>query len=104
MLGLERDVTDFCKYFNYEGNTQYLRQRLKDRIDNYLAQVQANGGISQFMTVCDERNNTPTTIDNNELHVLVGIRPVKSIEFIVLNFLATSQSVSVEEAITTEIG
>jgi phage tail sheath protein FI len=32
--------------------------------------------------VCDTTNNTPTTIDQNELYVDIAISPVKSVEFI----------------------
>ena len=32
--------------------------------------------------VCDETNNTPSRIDNNELYVDIAIEPVKSVEFI----------------------
>jgi len=90
MLGLEKTIRGFCKYYVYEGNTSYTRGRIKDTIDRYLEQVSANDGISQYITICDDRNNTPQTIDNNELHITVGIRPVKSIEFICLNIISTN--------------
>lgn len=104
MLGLEKNVRNFCKYYVYEGNTQFNRQRLTDAIDRYLGQVRANDGISQYVVVCDERNNSSDTVDNNELHVAVAVRPVKAIEFIVLSFIATNQSVDVQEAISSELG
>lgn len=90
MLGMEKVIRGFCKYFNYEGNTAFTRTRLKDTIDRYLEQVRANDGISQYITVCDERNNTEQTIENNELHITIAVRPIKTIEFIVLNFIATN--------------
>lgn len=58
MLGMEKVIRNLCKYYNYEGNTEFNRERLKDLIDRYLEQVKANDGISQYITVCDERNNT----------------------------------------------
>ena len=104
MLGMEKTIAGFCKYFNYEGNTSFQRSRLSDTIERYLEQVRANDGISQYIVVCDERNNTTETIENNELHVAIAVRPVKTIEFIILNFIATNQSVDVSEAIAAELG
>ena len=104
MLGMEKVIRGFCKYFLYEGNTQFIRTRIKDTIDNYLEQVRANDGISEYMTVCDDRNNNEQTIENNELHITIAVRPIKSIEFIILNFIATNQSVDVAEVITSELG
>jgi hypothetical protein len=34
----------------------------------------------------DESNNTPTTIDNNQLIGAIYLQPTKTAEFIVLNF------------------
>ena len=104
MLGLEKNVRNFCKYFNYEGNTEFHRRRMTDTIERYLEQVRANDGISQYIVVCDERNNNAQTIENNELHISIAVRPIKTIEFIVLNFIATNQSVDVDEAIAMELG
>lgn len=104
MLGLEKTVRGFCKYFNYEGNTEFNRKRLTDTIERYLEQVRVNDGISQYIVVCDERNNNTQTIENNELHIAIAVRPIKTIEFIVLNFIATNQSVDVEEVMASELG
>jgi hypothetical protein len=57
MLGLEKTIGGFCKYFNYEGNTEFIRSRLTDSIERYLEQVRINDGISQYIVVCDDRNN-----------------------------------------------
>ena len=37
----------------------------------------------------DETNNTPTTIDNNQLIGAIFIKPTKTAEFITLNFNIT---------------
>jgi phage tail sheath protein FI len=39
-------------------------------------------GIYDYLVVCDLSNNTPTTIDRNELYVDIAIEPVKAVEFI----------------------
>jgi phage tail sheath protein FI len=38
--------------------------------------------LYDFITVCDDSNNTPARIDRNELWLDIAIEPVKAIEFI----------------------
>lgn len=47
-------------------------------------------GISEYHIRCDDTNNTPTTIDRNELHCQIAVRPVKAVEFIVLSFVVVN--------------
>lgn len=97
MLGLERVTRNYAKYYNYEQNTSWLRQRFVDTLSYYFDSVKTNDGISEYYIICDDRNNTNQTIENHELHVTIGIRPIKCIEFIILNFICTNQSVNVQE-------
>jgi phage tail sheath protein FI len=42
----------------------------------------AKRGLYDYLVVCDLSNNTPATIDRNELYVDIAIEPVKAVEFI----------------------
>ena len=101
-LHLEKRVIAISKYFTYEGNTEYLRQRFVDTIRPIFEEAVAGGGISQYYIRCDNTNNTPQTIDNNELHCQIIIKPVKTIEFIILDFVCTNQSGDVTETLVRE--
>jgi phage tail sheath protein FI len=46
-------------------------------------------GLYDFIIICDERNNTPNVIDQNELVVDIYLKPVRASEFILVNFYAT---------------
>ena len=96
-LRLERAAFKVARYFVYEGHTAYTRQRFVDAIDPYFKQAKANGGIYDYMIICDESINTPEVIDNNELRVKIGIKPVKTIEFIMMDFIAGSTGGSWDE-------
>lgn len=85
-LYLERKVFLAGKYFLYQGNTAYTRQRLIDAITPYFEDAKTNGGCYDYRIICDETNNTEDTIDRNELHIKIGIKPVKTIEFIDVAF------------------
>jgi phage tail sheath protein FI len=58
-LHLEKRVIAISKYFTYEGNTEYLRQRFVDTIRPIFEEAVAGGGISQYYIRCDNTNNTP---------------------------------------------
>lgn len=95
---LERQAYKVSRYFVYEGNTAYTRQRLVDALDPYFKEAKAGGGIYEYKIKCDEDNNTPETIDRNELHCAIGIKPVKTAEFIYIDFVALRTGGSWEEA------
>lgn len=96
-LRLERASYMVSRYFVYEPNTAFTRQRLVDAIDPYFRAAKTGGGIYDYKIVCDDSNNTPDTIDRNELHVSIGIKPTKTIEFIMIDFIAGSTGGSWEE-------
>lgn len=97
-LRLERAAYQVARYFVYEGNTAYTRQRLVDALDPYFKIAKVGGGIYDYKIRCDETINTPMVIDNNELRVQIGIKPVKTAEFILIDFIALSTGGSFEEA------
>lgn len=97
MLHIEKVVKRFAKHFVYEGNTPYMRQKFVDQVSEFLEKVKYGNGISEYAIRCDETNNTIETIENHELHCRIAVRPIKTIEFIVLDFITTNQSASVTE-------
>ena len=99
LLRLEREVYKVVKYFKYENNTAYTRQRLVDAINPILkACYQAgNGGLKRYKILCDESNNTPEVIDRNEMRVQIGVVPNKTAEFILVDFIVGGQNSTWEE-------
>lgn len=96
-LRLEREVYNIARTFVYEPNTTYTRQRLHDLVDAKLSYVKAMGGCYDYRIVCDESINTPDVIDNNELRIKIGIQPVKTAEFILVEFYALRTNGSWDE-------
>ena len=98
-LRLERAAYQVSRYFVYEGHTAYTRQRLVDALDPYFKEAKNNGGIYDYIIKCDEENNPPDVIDRNELHVQIGIKPVKTIEFIMIDFICARTGASWAEVL-----
>jgi len=78
----------------FELNDQITRSNFVNVVEPYLRDVQAKRGIYDFLVVCDETNNTPDIIDNNEFRADIFIKPAKSINYVTLTFVATRTGVS----------
>ena len=59
----------------------------------------AKRGIYDYLVICDETNNTPDIIDNNEFRADIFLKPAKSINYVTLTFVATRTGVSFEEVV-----
>lgn len=98
-LTLERATLRTMKYFVFEPNTAFTRKRVKDTIEPIFEACKRRSGVYDYLIVCDDRNNPPDTIDNNELVVDIYLKPVRAAEFILVNFIATRTSQNFQELI-----
>ena len=87
-IALEKAIAKAAKYSLFEFNDEFTRAQFRDLITPYLRSVVAQRGISDFKIVCDESNNTAEVIDRNQFVADIYIKPLKSINFIQLNFIA----------------
>ena len=98
-LALERPTKKASRFFVFEQNSEFTRQRLVNTLTPLFERAKNNEGIFDYLIVCDERNNTPEVIDANELVVDIYIKPVRTAEFILVNFYATRTDANFEEII-----
>ncbi len=79
---IKRQLRKNTLSFVFEPNDALTRANIKAVVDNFLGDLIVKRGLFDFVTVCDESNNTPDRIDRNELYVDIAIKPVKAAEFI----------------------
>jgi len=96
-LALENSVRDTIKFFVFEPNTLFTRTQIVNTLSPLFETAKNSEGIYDYLIVCDERNNTPDVIDNNELKVDIYVKPVRTAEFILVSFIATKTSQSFSE-------
>jgi hypothetical protein len=84
---LERAMAKAAKSEVFEFNDPYTRNALLAMFNPYLATIKAGRGITDYLVICDETNNTPDVISRNELRVDIYIKPIYASEFIQLNFV-----------------
>lgn len=98
-LYLEKVTKQVMKFFLFENNTLFTRTRVINTLIPFFERVKNSDGLTDYLIVCDERNNTPEVIDNNELVVDIYLKPVRTAEFILVNFYATRTDTNFEELI-----
>ena len=94
---IEKTIGNAAKGVLFELNDEFTRNNFKNVVEPYLRGIQAERGITDFLVVCDETNNTGAVIDANEFKADFYIKPARSINFITLTFIATRNGVSFEE-------
>ena len=66
----------------FEPNDTITRSAIQAQITALMVDLVNKRGLYDYLVVCDTTNNTPATIDANELYVDIAIEPVKAVEFI----------------------
>lgn len=77
IIYLQDTIADLLQGYQWELNTQTLRDTIKKKADIICEAVQANGGLYDFVNVCDETNNTDEVIDNEMVVLSTAIEPAK---------------------------
>lgn len=98
-LVLEKATNAVMRYFIFEPNTVFTRTRVVNILSPIFEIAKNNEGVYDYLIVCDERNNTPDVIDNNELKVSIYLKPVRTAEYILIDFVATRTNQDFSELI-----
>lgn len=100
-LVIERAVGEAAKQVLFELNDDFTRAEFTNIVEPFLREIQGRRGITDFRVVCDETNNTPAIIDQNQFIASVFIKPARSINYVTLNFVAVRTGVEFEEVVGT---
>ena len=96
-ITLEKAISTASKFQLFEFNDEFTRANFRNIVEPFLREVQGRRGITDFLVVCDETNNTGDVIDRNEFKAEIFVKPTRSINFITLSFVATRTGVSFDE-------
>ena len=98
-ITLEKSIANFAQFSMFEFNDDFTRSQFTSAVEPFLRDIQGRGGIQDFAVICDESNNTQEVIDRNEFIGSIFVKPTKSINFILLNFVAVRSGVEFEEVV-----
>jgi phage tail sheath protein FI len=96
-ITLQKAISTASKFQLFEFNDEFTRANFRNIVEPFLREVQGRRGITDFLVVCDETNNTGDVIDRNEFIAEIFVKPARSINFITLSFVATRTGVSFDE-------
>ena len=86
LIRVKKFIASSSRFLVFEQNNDQLRKRFLNIVNPFLEQVQSQSGLSAFKVVMDETNNTPDTIDRNQLVGQIFLQPTRTAEFIILDF------------------
>ena len=98
-LNVEKRARALAEGVLFEQNDTTTRGGFNASISSYLQEVQARRGLTDFLVVCDETNNTPEVIDRNEFVAELYLKPTRSINYVTVTVTATRTGVSFAEVV-----
>ena len=75
VIFLQDEIEKLLQDYQWEFNTQALRDKIKDKADVICETCKNNGGIYTYYNQCDEQNNTDEVISNEMLVLSTSIEP-----------------------------
>ena len=97
LIRVKKFIASSSRFLVFEQNTASTRRRFLGIVNPFLENVQSQSGLSAFRVVMDETNNTPDTIDRNQLVGQLFLQPTRTAEFIVLDFTVQPTGASFPE-------
>jgi phage tail sheath protein FI len=94
---LEKTISRTARTQLFEFNDDFTQSQFRNIVEPFLRDVKARRGVTDYRVVCDSSNNTDAVIEQNRFVGDIYIKPSRSINFIQLNFVAVSNSVSFQE-------
>ena len=98
-LNVEKRARGLAESVLFEQNDATTRAGFNAAIASYLSTVQARRGLTDYLVVCDESNNTPEVIDRNEFVAELYLKPTRSINYVTVTVTATKTGVSFAEVV-----
>jgi len=98
-LNVEKRARALAEGVLFEQNDETTRSGFASSIGSYLSEVQARRGLTDYLVVCDDTNNTPEVIDRNEFVAELYLKPTRSINFVTVTVTATRTGVSFAEVV-----
>ena len=74
---IQNEIESILQNYQWEMNTQTLRNTVKTSADVLLERIKLTGGVYDYLNVCDGTNNTPEVIDNEMIILDTSIEPAR---------------------------
>ena len=89
MLFIKKRIGRIADSFLFEQNIESTWASFRAQAKRVLDGVRAEGGITDYRLILDKTTTTPDLVDRNIMYAKVMVKPARSIEFIVVDFVIT---------------
>ena len=98
-LNIEKRARQLAEGVLFEQNDDITRSSFNSALSSYMSEIQARRGVTDYLVVCDETNNTAEVIDRNEFVAEIFVKPTRSINYVTVTVTATKTGVSFSEVV-----
>ena len=98
-LNIEKRARLLAEGVLFEQNDSITRASFNAALSGYLSEVQSRRGVTDYLVVCDDTNNTPEVIDRNEFVAEIFVKPTRSINYVTVTVTATKSGVNFTEVV-----
>ena len=101
---MEKQISKYARRVMFQQNDEFTQSEFMQSVDPFLAEIQGSRGISDYRIYCDSTVNTPQIVDEGQFVAKIAVKPINSIRWVTLTFVATRSDVSFDEIVATGIG
>ena len=98
-IELQKTIGAAADNLLFDQNDETTRSNFLNLVTPYLRSVQSRRGITAFKVVCDATNNPEEVVNANEFVCDIFVQPVRSVNFIQLNFVSVRGTATFNEIV-----
>ncbi len=95
LIDIRRQVRRIGDTFLFEPNRESTLARFAAAVTPILTRIQAQQGLERFKVQIDTTTTTQADIENNTVRGKIFLQPVRSVEFISLDFVVTNAGMDI---------
>ncbi len=96
---IEKSIATAAQSLLFQFNDEFTQRRFISIVEPFLRDVKGRRGMEDFLVIADASVNTPQVVQQNRFVGQIFIKPLYSINFVRLDFIAVNASTSFEEVI-----
>ena len=95
LIDIRRQVRKIGDTFLFEPNRESTLSKFSAAVTPVLSRIQAQQGLERFKVQIDTTTTTQADIENNTVRGKIFLQPVRSVEFISLDFVVTNAGLDI---------
>lgn len=97
LLHCRKEISRISARLLFDQNIQVTWKRFKSQVEPFLESIQSRFGLSEFKVILDETTTTADLIDRNVMYAKILLKPSRSVENILIDFVVTRTGASFED-------